>query len=128
MREVEEAKAWLAGARHLVDVEMSRERFTVAVAMTIHSIIRANDALTMRFLRRRSTRHEDAGMLFREIVKQKKIDPKYTGLRKVLASAIPQKSLYDYKGAEIGKKEAVRWVREAERFISTVEEILGVGG
>lgn len=128
MREVEEAKAWLAGAKHLVDVERSRERFTVAVAMSIHSIIRANDALTMRFLRRRSTRHEDAGMLFNEIIKQRKIDPKYAGLRKVLARAIPQKSFYDYKGAEVGKEEAVKWVREAERFISTVEEILGVRG
>ncbi len=126
MREVKEAKAWLTAAEHLVDSEGGRERFTVAVAMSIHSIIRANDALTMRFLKRRSTRHEDAPMLFREIIKQRKIDPKHAGLRKVLEKAIPQKSFYDYRGAEVGKKEAVRWVKEAERFISTVEEILGV--
>jgi uncharacterized protein (UPF0332 family) len=126
LREIREAKAWLAGAKHLVDSEGSRERFTVAVAMSIHSIIRANDALTMRFLKQRSTRHEDAPRLFREIVKQNKIDPKYVGLRKVLESAIPQKSLYDYRGEEIGKKKAVKWVKEAEKFISTVQEILGV--
>ena len=126
MREVEEAKAWLAGAKHLVDVDDGKERLTVAVAMSIHSTIRANDALTMRFLKRRSTRHEGAAMLFREIIKQRKIDPKHAGLRKVLERAIPQKSFYDYRGAEVGKKEAVRWVKEAERFISTVEEILGV--
>jgi len=126
LKEVEEAKAWLTGAKHLVDFEGGRERFTVAVAMSIHSMIRANDALTMRFLKRRSTRHEDAGMLFGEIMKQRKINPKYARLRKVLARSIPQKSFYDYKGAKVGKEEAVRWVREAERFISTVEEILGV--
>lgn len=126
MREIEEAKAWLAGAKHLVDSEGGRERLTVAVAMSIHSIIRANDALTMRFLKRRSTRHEEAGKLFQEIVKLKKIDPKHAGLRKMLAKAIPQKSFYDYKGEEVGKKEAARRVREAEKFISTVEEILGI--
>lgn len=126
MREVEEAKAWLAGAKHLVDSKGGRERFTVAVAMSIHSIIRANDALTMRFLKRRSTRHEDAEKLFQEIVKLKRIDPKHAGLRRMLAKAIPQKSFYNYRGEEVGKKKAVKWVREAERFISTVQEILGV--
>jgi hypothetical protein len=36
LREVREAEAWLAGARHLVDVEMSRERFTaIWVPMTL---------------------------------------------------------------------------------------------
>lgn len=124
MREVREAEAWLSGAKHLLDVDTGRERFTVAVGMSIHSVIRANDALTMRFLKRKSTRHEDAPMLFREMVKQKKINPKYAGMRKVLERAIPQKSQYDYKGEEVGKKEAERWVREAERFVSTVREIL----
>jgi uncharacterized protein (UPF0332 family) len=126
LREVREAEDWLTGAKHLVDSEGGRERFTVAVAMSIHSIIRANDALTMRFLKRRSTRHEEAPMLFREIIKQNKIDPKYAGLRKILERMVHQKSLYDYKGEEVGKKKAVKWVKDAGRFISTVQEILGV--
>ena len=114
------------GARHLVETRNGRGRFTVAVAMSIHAMIRANDALTMTFLKRRSTRHEDAGMLFGELIRQKKIDPKYANLRRVLATSISEKSEYDYKGAEVGRNEAVQWVRETERFISAVVEILGV--
>ncbi len=102
-----------------------RARYTTAVAMTIHAMIRANDALTSRYLGRRSTRHEEASRLFGELLKQNKIPAKYAGLRNILMRAVSEKSEYDYKGTEVGSRVAKRWVREARRFIDAVKEILG---
>ncbi|MCJ2670134.1 MAG: hypothetical protein LN416_06460 [Candidatus Thermoplasmatota archaeon] len=93
--------------------------------MTIHAMIRANDALTVRYLGRRSTRHEDAGRMFGELLRRNKIPAEYAGLRNVLMRAVSEKSEYDYKGTEVGSRVAKRWVREARRFIDAVKEMLG---
>jgi len=102
-----------------------RERFTVATAQMIHGLIKVNDALTMRFLRRRSTRHEDAALLFEDLIRQHKIDQKYAPLRKLLIESVARKSEYDYGGAETGLDEAERRLREVEKFVRCAREILG---
>ena len=76
--DLEEAEAWLASAEYLLEAAgQPRARFTVAIAQAIHAIIRSNDALTMRFLGRRSTRHDDAVVLFRELVRTDRIPPEF---------------------------------------------------
>src|SRR5205807_8646327 len=70
--------------RRSSDLAKGRARFTVAIAQSIHALIKANDALSMRFLGRRSTRHEDAAIMFGRLIKQNKVDPKYAQLRPVL--------------------------------------------
>ncbi len=82
MTELEEAEAWFATAKLGFDLEgASRARYTVVVAQCIHALIRGNDALSVHYLRRRSTRHEDAALLFGELVRQGKISAKYAALR-----------------------------------------------
>jgi uncharacterized protein (UPF0332 family) len=103
---------------------MGRERFTIVVAQSIHALIRANDALTVKLLSRRSTRHDDAAKLFGDLVTHNKIDPEYAGFRKLIIKAVSEKSKYDYKGAEVSAKVAARWLRDTERFIGAVKEIL----
>ena len=126
MTELEEAESWLAAAKALLDTtDRGRERFTVVAALCIHSMIKANDALTLHFLGRRSTRHEDASKLFGELVRAHKIPPPHTQLRALLTDAISEKSEYDYKGREVSRTGALRWIRAAERFLSAVREILG---
>ena len=125
MKDLEEANAWQSGARKTFeDDSLGRERFTVAVAMAIHASIKANDALTMKFLNRRSTRHDDAALLFGDLVRQRKIQGKYAGYRDLLKRGAAQKSNFDYKGEGVGKDQAVRWLRDVERFIAAVAEIL----
>lgn len=102
-----------------------QERLTVGVAMAIHGLIKANDALTLRFLGRRSTRHEGAPKLFGDLIRRNKIDPRHAELRRLLIRAVAEKSEYDYKGTEVSKAEASRWVRDTERFIAAVKGILG---
>jgi len=80
----------------------------------------------MRFLGRRSTRHEDAAAMFGTLIKQNKIPPKYAHLCSLLTRAnAAAKPEYDYKGAEAGQEEAKKWVREVAKFIESARDILG---
>jgi len=90
------------------------------VAQAIHALIKANDALTMKYLGLRSTRHEDAAVLFGDLIKQNKVDPKLADLRRLLTRAVAEKSNYDYKGTEVSKATASGWLRDVERFLETV--------
>lgn len=126
MREVKEAEAWLESANHLLKLErLGDERYTVMVAQAIHSIIRANDALTIKFLGKRALRHDDAPKLFLELVRENKIQAQYANLRKsVLFPAIQLKSKADYKGIITSKRDATNWISKAERFLRSVKECL----
>lgn len=125
MTDLEEAEIWYESARTVFKSAHGRVKYTVAVAQSIHALIEANDALTMEFLGRRSVRHEDAAVLFGDLVKQNKIDPKFADKRKLLARAVAEKSSYDYKGIEVSKKSASGWLRDVERFLEVVRGILG---
>ena len=117
---------WLASARHLLEESgLPRARFTVAIAQAIHAVIRGSDALTVRFLGRRSTRHEDAIVLFRDLVRSRRISPEYASWRDLLVRALREKSDYDYKGVKASANDARRWLRDAERFLAAVRKILG---
>ncbi len=125
MSDLEEAETWFATAKLGFDLEgASRARDTVVVAQCIHALIRGNDALSVCYLGRRSTRHEGAALLFGELVRQRKIPAKYAALRALLVRAISEKSEYEYKGAPVGRDTASRWLRDTERFLALVREIL----
>ena len=124
MTDLEEAEVWYESAKSAFDSPRGREKYTVAVAQATHALIKANDALTMKYLGLRSTRHEDAAVLFGDSIKQNKIDPKLADLRRLLTRAVAEKSNYDYKGTEVSKATASSWLRDVERFLETVRGIL----
>lgn len=125
MREVNEANYWLRSARKLMDASSKdREKYTVVVAQCIHSIIRANDALSVHFLKKRAVRHDDAARLFLELIEGNKIPSTYAYLRKTLNDAVQLKSKVDYKGMEMGKADAERWISRAEKFLNAAKESL----
>jgi uncharacterized protein (UPF0332 family) len=119
MRDVKEAEAWLESARTLLAREaIGEERYTVVVAQSVHSIIRANDAMTLRFLGKRAIRHEDSPRMFLDMVTGNKIPPQYASLRKdILLPSVQIKSQADYKGVSFSGKEALSWIGKAERFL-----------
>ncbi len=94
------------------------------MAQSVHAMIKANDALTVRFLRRRSSRHEDAAALLKELLRLRRIPAKYAGRRKALLEALQEKSEFDYGGAHVGIDESERRIRRAEGFLDAVREIL----
>lgn len=124
MSDLEEADAWYESAIATFESDRGRERFTVAVAQAIHALIRANDALTTKYLGKRSTRHEEASVLFGDLIKRDKIDPKFSGFRKLLSKAAAEKSDFDYKGVAVSQATAARWLRDVEGFLRAVHEIL----
>jgi len=128
MREVKEAEFWLKSAKDLFDSNKpNSEKYTVVTAQVIHSIIKANDALTLKFLRKRAIRHDDAPQLFLDLIKFNKIPPKFADLRKtVIIPAINTKSRADYKGIEVSRTEAERWIRMGEKFLKSVKECVGI--
>ncbi len=125
MGDLEEAEIWYESARAVFDSVRGREKYTVAVAQSIHALVKANDALTVRYLGRRSTRHEDAAVLFGDLIRQGKIDPKLADRRRLLTKAVAEKSDYDYKSREVSKDTASGWLREVARFLEMVRKILG---
>jgi len=75
---VAEAEAWLDGARNAMAGEAGA--LNVCCAQAIHSIIRANDALCMKFIGHKPTRHEDIPHLLRKMISQGKIKPERCGI------------------------------------------------
>lgn len=126
MKELKEAEFGLESAKALLDFEsQGTEKYTVVIAQSIHSIIKANDALTLKFLNKRAIRHDDAPQLFLELVRLNKIPAKFADLRTtVLMPAIQTKSKVDYKGLWSSKADAEKWVRNAEKFLSSAKECL----
>lgn len=126
MSDVKEAEYWLIGCRRLFESsEDGHEKYTVVVAQAIHSIIKSNDALTMKFLGKRAIRHENAVNLFLQLVKENKIPSKFADLRKdVLIPAIQTHSKADYKGLHVSKTEAEKWIKRAEKFFRAAVESL----
>lgn len=126
MRELKEAEFWLKSARELLNSEsQDNEKYTVVIAQSIHTIIRANDALTTKFLNKRAIRHDDAPELFLELIRLNKIPPKFANLRtSVLTPAVQTKSKADYKGLWSSSTDAEKWIRMAEKFLESVKECL----
>lgn len=126
MKELKEAKAWLYGAQTVFDADLDvPEKFTVVVAMCIHAIIRANDGLTVKFLKKKSFRHEDAPELFLQLIEHGIINKKYENLQKeILLPAVEIKSMVDYRGTIITKTKANTWIEKTKRFIEFANESL----
>ena len=126
MREIKEAEFWLESAKYLLrSAILDREKYTVIVAQSIHSIIRANDALTLKFLSKKAIRHDEAQKLFLDLIRLNKIPSKFADLRKtVISPAIRTKSKADYKGLEVGRADAEKWINLAEKFLKAAKESL----
>lgn len=68
----EQAKLWLKGAEYISNLNLEdKTKYSVAVSMAIHAVIKANDALTLKFLNITARRHDDARRLFEDLIKKK---------------------------------------------------------
>lgn len=119
-----EAECWLKSAERSLEISEYEERFTVAVAQAIHSPIRANDALTLEYLRRRAFRHEQSISLFQEHIRQNKIPSEESKIGDILVKAMHEKSVYEYKGECASKADAEKWIYGAKRFIAMVSKYI----
>lgn len=120
----EQAKLWLEGAKHISNIGDGKDKYAVAVAMAIHSIIKANDALTFKFMNITARRHDDARRLFEEMVKKNFIKAGYADYKQIIQDAINNKAKAEYRGAFFSKNDFESMKRNAEKFIKMAEEVL----
>jgi hypothetical protein len=120
---LEQAKLWLSAAKHVFGLQVeTRNKYTVASALAIHAVIKANDSLTTRFLGRVARRHEDAPALFLELVRRNYLPSEEARHRDTLAEAIREKSAADYHAEFFSKWDAEGLIRKVEKFVEMVEK------
>jgi hypothetical protein len=119
----EQAKLWLKAAEYITK-EDNKDAYAVGVSMAIHAIIKANDALTMKFLQITARKHDEARALFQDMIKKGKIDSKYSNYKQIIQDAISNKAKAEYRGAFFSKNDFVQMQRKAEKFIKMAEEIV----
>ena len=120
---VAEAEAWLKGAHKTLEARTVGTA-NVCCAQAIHSIIRANDALCMKFMGHKPTRHEDMPHAFRKMMDQQRIGAEERRFEHLLAKAMASKSGADYGKADFKWSDAEFFVKEAEEFISMAKKYL----
>lgn len=121
----EQAKLWLEGAKYIANYSSeTKDKYIVAVAMAIHSIIKANDALTFKFMNITARRHDDARRLFEDLIKKNFVKASYTNYKQIIQDAINNKARAEYRGAFFSKNDFEEMKRKAEKFIKMAGEII----
>ena len=121
----EQAKLWLEGAKYIADYSSEdRYKYTVAIAMTIHAIIKANDASTFKFMDVTARRHDDARRLFEDLVKKNFVKAKYASYSQIIQDAINNKAKSEYRISFFSKNDFEDMKRKAEKFLKIVEEMI----
>ncbi len=121
----EQAKLWLEGAKYIANHSSgTKGKYTVAIAMAIHSIIKANDALAFKFMNITARRHDDARRLFEDLIKKNFIKAEYSKYKEIIQEAINNKAKADYRGSFFSKNDFEEMMGKAERFIKMAEEVV----
>ena len=121
----EQAKFWLEGAKYVANMSSeNKDKYVVAVAMAIHSIIKANDALAFKFLNITARRHDDARRLFEDLFKRNFLKAQYSDYKDIIQDAINSKAKADYRGAFFSKNDFEDMKRKAEKFIKMAGEAI----
>ncbi|MBI3035632.1 HEPN domain-containing protein [Candidatus Woesearchaeota archaeon] len=121
----EQAKFWLEGAKHTANLDSEdKNKYSVAISMAIHSIIKANDALIYKFMNITAKRHDDARRLFEDLIKKNFIKNQYSHYSEIIQDAINNKAKADYRGAFFSKKDWEEMLRKAEKFLNMVKEAI----
>lgn len=122
-----QARLWLDCARYGINLSTEdSEKHNVAVACSIHAIIKANDALSMRFLNRTAYHHDEARKLFEQLIKEGKINATYASYKNIIQDAISQKAKAEYRVAYFSKADAEEMIRKAEKFLKMAGQVLGL--
>ena len=101
-----------------------KDKYVVAIAMAIHSIIKANDALTFKFMNITAKRHDDARRLFEDLIKKNFVKAEYANYKNIIQDAITNKAKAEYRGAFFSKNDFEDMKKKAEKFLKMAGEII----
>jgi uncharacterized protein (UPF0332 family) len=126
-RALHEAESWLVSAKHsLVEAGEDEADANVCCAQAIHAIIRANDALCLKVLGHKATRHDDAATMFALLAREGRLPEGAKRLRDLVSNAMRDKSGADYGKRSFSLGNAKNYVEETEQFISMVKTALNL--
>ena len=121
----EQAKLWLEGGKYIANLSLeNKDKYVVAIAMAIHSIIKANDALTFKFMNITAKRHDDARRLFEDLIKKNFVKAEYANYKNIIQDAITNKAKAEYRGAFFSKNDFEDMKKKAEKFLKMAGEII----
>jgi len=124
-RAIKEAEDWLVSAKDkLAIAESDDSAANVCCALAIHAIIRANDAVSLKHLGIKATRHDDAPAIFSRLTQQGKLARENTRFLRLLQRAMKDKSGADYGKRVFHYEDAQKYVADAEEFISAAKGML----
>jgi hypothetical protein len=124
-RAFHEAESWLSSAKHGL-LEDDEANANVCCAQAIHAIIRANDALSLKFFGYKATRHDDAATLFAKLSREKKLPAGAERFRDLVADAMRDKSGADYGKSSFSLKDAHEYAEKTEKFLAMAKDALGL--
>ncbi len=126
-RALHEAESWLSSAKHrLMEAENDDADAAVCCSLAIHSIIRANDALSLKFLGYKATRHDDAAAIFAKLSREGKLPATSGDFKGAVADAMRDKSGADYGKSSFSYENAKDYVERAGNFISMARDALNL--
>ena len=121
-RALMEAEEWLRSAKDkLASTEDDETKAGVCCALAIHAIIRANDALTLKFMNTKGTRHDSMPHMFEKLIREGKVRREESRFVRLLERAMSDKSSADYGKGTFRYEDAKKYVGYAEDFVSMVE-------
>ncbi len=124
-RALEEAEGWLASAKHTyANSEEGDAGANVCCSQAIHSIIRGNDALCMKFLGHKPTRHDDAAIAFAKLVREGKLPAGAEHFKNLVVRAMRDKSGADYGKSTFSREQAQEYVERTEEFVAMVKGVV----
>jgi hypothetical protein len=122
---LEQSRIWLDAAKYAVSLsDAPNAKYIVGTAMAIHAIIKANDALSFKFLNTTAHRHDDARRLFEDIIRRNLIKSEYAGNKRIIQDAINNKARAEYRISSFSKSEAEDMIRKAEKFIMMADTVI----
>ena len=121
----EQARLWLIAAKYIANINQeSSDKYSVATAMLVHAILKANDALTTKFLQKTARKHDEARKFFNEMIEEKRLEAQYAHYDQVIQDAIRNKSKAEYKVSFFSKNSYEDFARKAEKFVEMVDKTI----
>jgi len=119
---LKEAEEWLISAKDKLAIAEDEEgAANVCCALAIHAIIRANDAICLKFENIKPTKHDNLPQLFEKIIKKGSVGKENLRFVRLLTNAMSDKSGADYGKKTFSYGEAKDYVEEAEEFVSAIK-------
>ena len=124
---MKEAESWLVSAKHsLLEAEEDDASANVCCSQAIHAVIRTNDALSLKFLGHKPTRHDDTAIVFAKLVREGKIPDRAKPFKDLIADAMRDKSGADYGKQSFSYENAQKYVERTEQFVSAIRDVLNL--